>query len=203
MWTENRGSVLMPAQPQRLRPRHLEIMHRLMIGESQKDIASELKINESTISVIVNAPLFKKEYAKLMKRREARLIEGDEDLYKAYSKAPKFHLSVIENSELPIPYRQTSATAVINAMQRKLAKVPTMLEKAEEEIPFETKLEKIREITWKEKIFGVGEETTSTIEVGMLPEPEMPNDDILDENEDATTEAEIAEEDAEESEEEE
>ena len=54
-----------PQALQHIRPRHRQIMYRLVAGEKQVDIALDLKITTTRLSIICNSPLFKKEYRKV------------------------------------------------------------------------------------------------------------------------------------------
>jgi hypothetical protein len=58
-----------------VRGKHLEIIRRLIAGESQKKIAFDLGMSEGRLSVICNSPLFKRKYAELESEVKARFIE--------------------------------------------------------------------------------------------------------------------------------
>ncbi len=48
-----------------IRPRHRQIMYRLITGQTQVRIATDLEMDQSRLSVIVNSPLFKSELRKM------------------------------------------------------------------------------------------------------------------------------------------
>ncbi len=48
-----------------IRPRHRQIMYRLITGQTQAHIATDLEMDQSRLSVIVNSPLFKSELKKM------------------------------------------------------------------------------------------------------------------------------------------
>ena len=48
-----------------IRPRHRQIMYRLITGQTQARIATDLEMDQSRLSVIVNSPLFKSELRKM------------------------------------------------------------------------------------------------------------------------------------------
>jgi hypothetical protein len=58
-----------------LTPRHHEIMRRLMLGHSQRDIALDLGMNESYLSILVRSPLFQQEYRKLKDQELSAMME--------------------------------------------------------------------------------------------------------------------------------
>ena len=58
-----------------IRPRHREIMRRLVCGQKQREIALDMELNEGRLSIIINSPLFKIELAKLERAVNKRAIE--------------------------------------------------------------------------------------------------------------------------------
>jgi hypothetical protein len=58
-----------------VRGKHLEIIRRLIAGESQRKIAFDLGMSEGRLSVICNSPLFKRKYAELEAEVKARFVE--------------------------------------------------------------------------------------------------------------------------------
>jgi hypothetical protein len=63
-----------------IRPRHEEIARRLVMGQSQSDIARHLGINIGRLSIIVNSPLFKIVLARLSKLRDESVTDLQEEL---------------------------------------------------------------------------------------------------------------------------
>jgi hypothetical protein len=59
----------------RIQPRHYEIMRRLCMGESQRDISERMGVNESRLSVVVNSPLFQLELRKMQRRMEDKVAD--------------------------------------------------------------------------------------------------------------------------------
>jgi len=58
-----------------IRPRHREIARRLILGQSQVEIARDLGMNQGRLSIIVNSPLFKLELKRLEDARDADAID--------------------------------------------------------------------------------------------------------------------------------
>ena len=54
------------------RPWHLELMHRLLLGQDIVDIAKELKVHRAYLDTIANSPLFQ---AELERQRSVSLQE--------------------------------------------------------------------------------------------------------------------------------
>jgi hypothetical protein len=69
-----------PLALQTVRPRHREIMRRLICGETQREIAKALGLNEPRLSIICNSPLFKIELSKLERKVQARVIDSVGDV---------------------------------------------------------------------------------------------------------------------------
>jgi len=62
-------------QLKRMRPRHYEILIRLLNGRSQRKIARELGLGEQRLSVIINSPVFQEELRKRWEVREQTIIQ--------------------------------------------------------------------------------------------------------------------------------
>jgi hypothetical protein len=58
-----------------VRPRHREIARRLVLGETQSQIARSLNMSEGRMTLIVNSPLFKLEIAKMEKDRTDAVVD--------------------------------------------------------------------------------------------------------------------------------
>ena len=121
----------MQQELQRLKPLHTEIMRRLIIGQTQRQIAEDMGLNEGRLSIIVRSPLFKLELKKLQARREERIFSIQEKLFEAGEKGVQLHLDIIEDNfrvkgsdgaetymMLPVELRQRSATAVLAIVGR-------------------------------------------------------------------------------------
>src|SRR5262249_20591715 len=59
----------------RLRPRHYEILARVVKGESQTQIARDMGIGEPWLSVMINSPLFQEELNKRLRLREEEMLK--------------------------------------------------------------------------------------------------------------------------------
>ena len=101
-----------------LQPRHLEIMRRLVLGQRQVDIAQDMGITQSRLSIIVNSPLFQLNMRELQNRRNENIIKIQDELIEAGLKGVRLHNRVICDNEMPIETRQRSATSVLNIVGR-------------------------------------------------------------------------------------
>ena len=61
----NPSGKIPPQHIRYFRPRHREMMYRLVSGQTQKEIAVSMDITQTRLSIIVNSPLFKKELSKV------------------------------------------------------------------------------------------------------------------------------------------
>ena len=151
------------AQPQSIQhilPRHQEIMRRLTIGESQRDISHALGMTEGRMSIIVNSPLFQLELRKMQRRQEDRVALIQESLIanagRAATRQHEFLEGYItvkdEGKDIQVPVgirtiENASATS-LNLFLRMQKGGPAELEDGEE--PYEARLE--REVTFKETV---------------------------------------------------
>jgi hypothetical protein len=62
-------------QIKKLRPRHYEIMTRMLQYQSLRTISREMGINESWASVVVNSPVFQEELERRLEIQEQAVIE--------------------------------------------------------------------------------------------------------------------------------
>lgn len=69
-----------PHEIQKLKPRHHEIMRRLLCGHSQAQIAQDLKMSPQTISMICKSALFKKELTRLQRELENNIVNKLSDV---------------------------------------------------------------------------------------------------------------------------
>lgn len=75
------ASGKVPNQPiLSLLPRHRTIMLRIIGGERQVDIATDLQMTQSRLSVIVNSPLFKTELEKMQTNLTALALQKHSDI---------------------------------------------------------------------------------------------------------------------------
>jgi hypothetical protein len=67
-------------EPQKLNPRHREIMRRILEGASYTDIAASMGIHKQTVMLVVTSPMFQGELEKLEKDLDYNVIQRAEDL---------------------------------------------------------------------------------------------------------------------------
>ncbi len=179
----------MPQHVQHLLPRHNEIMRRLVMGETQRNISVAMGITEARLSVIVNSPLFQLELRKMQRRQEDKVAHIHEKIIEGAEKAIDFHNQVIEGAvavkdgdeTIMVPVglgaRQQSSTAVANLFLR-LTRGSALDPSDDEEEPYEARLEK--EVTFKEtRVIKTRKRETPKGEAIDIPL----HDDSLDEQE--------------------
>ena len=66
-----------PQQPlQNFTPRHMDIIRRLVTGQTQREIAGEMGYTESRLSIIINSPLFQHKLKEYQKQVADKLAEN-------------------------------------------------------------------------------------------------------------------------------
>lgn len=86
-----------PAQQLReVKSKHREIMRRQLAGESQRRISKELDISETRLSIVVNSPLYKKEYGKLEAEVKGRFVEVQANVQERVTKLQPKAIDVLE-----------------------------------------------------------------------------------------------------------
>ena len=78
-------------------PRHRQIMYRLVAGEKQVEISAALNISQTRLSVIVNSPMFKKEFKKLEDAVFENAVATRGNITDRVNKLQPTALSVIED----------------------------------------------------------------------------------------------------------
>jgi hypothetical protein len=135
----------------RLLPKHEEIMNRLILGQKQKDIAGEMGMTQSRLSIIINSPLFQLELKKKMMRREEKMIDIEDNLLDGAKLGTKFHKDILEG-QYPTDVKMRSAT-VMSTLGAKMLNSrnggSSTIDESGEGKSYE---ERLREVTFKESI---------------------------------------------------
>jgi DNA-binding CsgD family transcriptional regulator len=87
----------------RITPRTLEMMDRLIVGQSQRMIGEEMGVSPQRVSQIVNSPLFKLELKRRMIKREQRTLEIHDEVLQAAAVGSKLIREVIEDPKGAYP----------------------------------------------------------------------------------------------------
>src|SRR5208282_4708632 len=113
----------MAATLSRLQPVHHEIMRRLMLGQSQRDIALDMGRNETALSAIIRSPLFQLEYRKIKDQEMQDILEIRKEVIEAGILGAKLHKSILTTNTVdgiaellqgvPLQLRQRSATDML------------------------------------------------------------------------------------------
>ena len=61
---------------QRIKPRHRDIMRRMIVGQTAKEISIELGMSQSRISVLLDDPLFQSTMEELQTRVEQEFVQS-------------------------------------------------------------------------------------------------------------------------------
>lgn len=83
-------------QLKHIKPYHREIARRVVLGQSQHDIAQDLSMSESRLSIICNSPMFKKEVERLESMRNA----GVENIQEQLQEVSPVMLEILERLAL-------------------------------------------------------------------------------------------------------
>ena len=59
----------------KINPKHHIIINRLLSGQTQRQIAKDMSLSETWVSLVVNDPRFKDEYQKLVDEVRAKVID--------------------------------------------------------------------------------------------------------------------------------
>lgn len=87
-----------PSQPLlTIKPKHWEIMDRLLCGSTQRDIAVDLGMSESRLSIIVNSPIFQLELRKRRMRREALALDIQEEILEGGKEGVHYHRQLLND----------------------------------------------------------------------------------------------------------
>ena len=172
------------SQISKVLPRHIEIMNRLLLGQKEVDIAQDLGMSQSRISIIVNSPLFKLEMKKQLMKRQARILSIEDNIIDAGETASQLLKDTVSNENIVLPYRIDAGNkALAHLFGRILRQMPS-IEPPEsenpEDLPYEKRLEReiiLRETTFVPKNGG---------QSGSFSEPDSPPPELIEsEEEDA------------------
>ena len=119
---------------QKLKPRHREIMRRLVQGHTQSEIARDMSIDTSVLCVMVNAPLFQQELRSLEASAEGKALRLQNVLFEAAAAGMQLHKDIVNNvlvgkdgmeMDLDVRVRQRSATDALVLAARVIKFAPT------------------------------------------------------------------------------
>ena len=97
-------------------PKHRLIMYRLLSGQSQRQIAKDMSLSETWVSLVVNDPLFKEEYHKLVDMVRAKVIDTSKRVQEIINAAaPEAARKIVElMDELDPSIRLKAAKEVVD-----------------------------------------------------------------------------------------
>lgn len=137
----------------KINSRHRDIMRRLILGERQCDIAREIGMTESRVSVVVNSPLFRKELAMMQAQLDERIIAEKTDVETTLKIAAPDAVEVLKelmmNKRMPPHVRRQSAKDILDHSHGKSSKAAQ--EAAASGANFPAIIEKAFDIARKER----------------------------------------------------
>lgn len=170
-------------QISKILPRHIEIMNRLLLGQKEVEIANDLGMSQSRVSIIVTSPLFQLELKRQLKKRQSRILAIEDTIIDASESGAKLLKDTIENQDIILPYRIDSGNKALTHLFGRILRQMPSLEAPESDnpadLPYEKRLEReiiMRETTYVPKNGG---------QAGSLNEPEggMPTPELLEQEE--------------------
>ncbi|MEM2125698.1 MAG: hypothetical protein QXQ53_04805 [Candidatus Methanosuratincola sp.] len=138
----------------RLLPKHYEIMTRLLLGQKEVDIARDLGMSVSRVSIIVNSPLFQLELKRQLKKRQKRIHDIEEMVMDAAEAGAELMKKSLANPNVPLPIRvEIGNKALTHLFGRIIRQMPSVEVESTDpnNLPYEKKLE--REITLRETTY--------------------------------------------------
>jgi hypothetical protein len=177
-------------QISKILPRHIEIMNRLLLGQKEVEIANDLGLSQSRLSVIVQSPLFQLELKKQIKKRQARVLAIEDTIIDASEAGAKLLKETAENDNIILPFRidagNKALTHLFGRIVRTMPSPEALASDNPDDMPYEKRLE--REITIKETTY-VPKNGGNVSQYETLPddldseEDEMFEDEVEDEKE--------------------
>lgn len=163
-------------QIKRILPRHVEIMNRLILGQRQVEIARDLEMTESRLSIIVNSPLFQLELKKKQLRRAEQLLDLEDSILKGANLGAKFHKDILEDDKniYPLEIKSRSAT-ILTQIGSKLIRSANSSSEGLESGDGKSYEERLREVTITERVRTIKDDGNG----GGLDKEEIDETDLL------------------------
>ena len=96
----------------KLTPRHVEIMERMICGQTPKVIAQEMGISQGRLSIITNSPLFILALKRKLAKREVKFLEIQEEILEGAVRGLELHKKmVIEDNPMEMKLRSATVLA--------------------------------------------------------------------------------------------
>jgi len=142
-------------QISRILPRHVEIMNRLMLGQKEVEIARDLGMSQSRISIIVTSPLFQLELRRQLKKRQTRILAIEDRIIDASESGAELLKSIVNNEEITLPYRVDAGNKALTHLFGRILRQMPSIEPTEptnpSDLSYEKRLE--REVIFKETTY--------------------------------------------------
>ena len=110
----------------KINPKRRLIMYRLLAGHTQRQIAKDMGLSETWISLVKNSEIFKEEYQKLADMVRAKVVDTSSEVQKiincAAPKAAKKIVELIDSDEPKIQLKASEKVVDYSDFGRELNK---------------------------------------------------------------------------------
>lgn len=180
---------------QKLAPRHVEMMNRLLIGQKGSQIAREMDVTQARLSLIIHSPLFQLELRRRQAQQAERLVEIREDFLSAAQLGVKHHKEVLSEQTNPLnAATKMKAATTMTILATKLIQSPPPTNGSEEMEEGQSYEERLRKVTYEETVRKVQGQSPppekeevvegELIDVDRLLSESYPPEDVLQNDED-------------------
>ena len=176
---------------QKLAPRHVEMMNRLLIGQKGSQIAQEMGVTQARLSLIIHSPLFQLELRRRQAQNAERLVEIREEFLEAAQLGVRHHKDVLKEATNPLnAATKMRAATTMTILATKLIQTPPTNGGGEidEGQSYE---ERLRKVTYEETVRKVQGNQPSpevvegeVVDVDKLLSESYPPEDVLQDDED-------------------
>ena len=95
----------------KINPKHRLIMYRLLAGQTQKQIANDLGLSETWVSLVKNSKIFKEEYQKLVDEVRSKVVDSSAEVQEIINcAAPTAAKKIVELIDSDEPKIQLKAS---------------------------------------------------------------------------------------------
>lgn len=108
----------------KINPKHRIIMYRLLAGQTQKQIANDLGLTETWVSLVKNSKIFQEEYQKLVEMVRAKVVDTSSEVQEiincAAPKAAKMIVALIDSDDSKIQLKASEKVVDYSDFGREL-----------------------------------------------------------------------------------
>jgi hypothetical protein len=126
-----------------------------MLGQKEVEIARDLGMSQSRISIIVTSPLFQLELRRQLKKRQTRILAIEDRIIDASESGAELLKSIVNNEEITLPYRVDAGNKALTHLFGRILRQMPSIEPTEptnpSDLSYEKRLE--REVIFKETTY--------------------------------------------------